>query len=210
MRKSVPVPNAFLAEGFDLKPRQTILKVRLKLATPMIGGGAESGHPDEHWPIRPTAIRGHLRFWWRAVEGFRHDPAEMRKREIELFGGINPGEDDKEKHGDNQKGSTESKISLSVKLLRDSAPVHVNTLDSIPAYVKNIMTQGGAEVLAIKDCTFIVEISSNQQLSDEEMDSLRRSVLAWIRYGGIGARTRRGAGSLELVSLEQGTWPTQL
>lgn len=32
--------------------------------TPMFGGGAEAGTPDEIFPIRGTEIRGQLEFWW--------------------------------------------------------------------------------------------------------------------------------------------------
>ena len=36
---------------------------RLRLVTPMFGGGARAGKPDEKLPIRPSSIRGHLRYW---------------------------------------------------------------------------------------------------------------------------------------------------
>ncbi|MHB1621499.1 MAG: type III-B CRISPR module RAMP protein Cmr1 [Sulfuricella sp.] len=38
-----------------------------KLVTPMYGGGVEAGKVDEKMPIRATAIRGQLRFWWRII-----------------------------------------------------------------------------------------------------------------------------------------------
>ncbi|MDW8481326.1 MAG: hypothetical protein RML14_05475 [Meiothermus sp.] len=36
-------------------------------------------------------------------------------------------------------------------------------------------------------------------LSEEEKETLRRALRAWIAFGGIGARTRRGVGALEVT-----------
>src|SRR5262249_29154025 len=42
---------------------------RIRLITPMFGGGIVPGEIDRTDPIRGTAIRGHLQFWWRATRG---------------------------------------------------------------------------------------------------------------------------------------------
>ena len=42
---------------------------RISLITPLFGGGVEAGAPDSSLPIRGTAIRGQLAFWWRATRG---------------------------------------------------------------------------------------------------------------------------------------------
>ncbi|HET6644216.1 MAG TPA: type III-B CRISPR module RAMP protein Cmr1, partial [Fimbriimonadales bacterium] len=63
MRRGFELPESF--KNLEFEEPEIIAKVSLELATPMIGGGAVAGAPDEHWPIRPTEIRGHLRFWWR-------------------------------------------------------------------------------------------------------------------------------------------------
>jgi CRISPR/Cas system CMR-associated protein Cmr1 (group 7 of RAMP superfamily) len=48
-------------------------KYSISLITPLFGGGAEPGRPDEDFPIRGTAIRGQLEFWWRATRGTQFD-----------------------------------------------------------------------------------------------------------------------------------------
>ena len=46
---------------------------KCKLVTPMYGGGVEPGVVDKEMPIRASAIRGQLRFWWRiaCAQGLR-------------------------------------------------------------------------------------------------------------------------------------------
>ncbi|MCW4645216.1 type III-B CRISPR module RAMP protein Cmr1 [Bacillus safensis] len=59
----------------------------IHLVTPMFGGGPQSNSIDQDRPIRESAIRGHLRFWWRATRGAVCKNAnELSKREAEIFG----------------------------------------------------------------------------------------------------------------------------
>jgi hypothetical protein len=54
----------------------------------MFGGGYKAREVDPLQPIRPAAIRGHLRFWWRATAGARYaSVADLHKAETELWGG---------------------------------------------------------------------------------------------------------------------------
>ncbi|MGH9340597.1 MAG: type III-B CRISPR module RAMP protein Cmr1 [Acidobacteriota bacterium] len=64
---------------------RTTRKYRISLIMPLFGGGAEAGNPDETLLIRGTAIRGHLRHWWRATIGRRLGDG-MWQREEEIFG----------------------------------------------------------------------------------------------------------------------------
>jgi CRISPR-associated protein Cmr1 len=71
----------------DWKPPQTGSgrSYEIELITPMVGGGATAGKVDPDFPIRPTAIRGHLRYWWRLVRG--HSLGDgLWRREEEIFG----------------------------------------------------------------------------------------------------------------------------
>ena len=49
-----------------------------------MGGGASTGNVDLDFPIRTTAIRGHLRHWWRLIRG-QSLGNKMRQREEEIF-----------------------------------------------------------------------------------------------------------------------------
>ncbi|WP_237667752.1 type III-B CRISPR module RAMP protein Cmr1 [Vibrio sp. V33_P6A3T137] len=57
------------------------------LVTPMYGGGVKAGEVDNDMPIRASAIRGQLRFWWRIACGVK-DPEVMRENEEAMWGGI--------------------------------------------------------------------------------------------------------------------------
>src|SRR5262249_37663975 len=60
---------------------------RIELITPLFGGGVEAGVNDPTMPIRGTAIRGQLQFWWRATLGRMFQTSvTMRQRQEEIFG----------------------------------------------------------------------------------------------------------------------------
>ena len=42
-------------------------EIHCELITPIYGGGIQAAVPDVLMPIRATAIRGQLRFWWRLL-----------------------------------------------------------------------------------------------------------------------------------------------
>ena len=70
------------------KPKPALVAVHLyqiELITPMFGGGVVAGTVDTGFPIRPTAIRGHLRYWWRLSRGLLLGQ-DMWRREEEIFG----------------------------------------------------------------------------------------------------------------------------
>lgn len=70
----IPIPKRRESRSYEIE-----------LITPMVGGGAVAGEVDFDFPIRPTAIRGHLRYWWRLIRG--HSLGEGRwRREEEIFG----------------------------------------------------------------------------------------------------------------------------
>jgi CRISPR-associated protein Cmr1 len=63
------------------------LRVRLKTMTPILGGSSAPRELDTLEPIRAPSIRGHLRFWWRALHGHAcATAAELAHRERALWG----------------------------------------------------------------------------------------------------------------------------
>jgi len=59
----------------------------VELITPLYGGGVEAAVPDLEMPIRATAIRGQLRFWWRLL-----NPDKGLQQEREIWGGVSDKE----------------------------------------------------------------------------------------------------------------------
>jgi RAMP superfamily protein len=57
--------------------------------TPLYGGGVKAGEVDTELPIRPSGLRGQLRFWWRLLNRDRFSsPRELFAAEKALWGGI--------------------------------------------------------------------------------------------------------------------------
>ena len=67
---------------------ELVLTACCTLMTPMYGGGVTPGKVDCELPIRASALRGQLRFWWRLLNGAGRKPAEVFSDESALWGGI--------------------------------------------------------------------------------------------------------------------------
>lgn len=175
----------------------------IELITPMVGGGAAPGEVDPDFPIRPTAIRGHLRHWWRLIRGYSLG-AGMRQREEEIF------------------GSTEFPSPLGVRVIAppiekwvEPSAIHNQGLKYLlfPSIENN-------QRLAQEGLTFRVDLTwenegglgkrraaQNKHRAREKKPSLSDRIdgldadidlatRAWLTFGGVGARTRRGCGAL--------------
>ena len=55
-------------------------EIRCELITPIYGGGIQAAVPDVLMPIRVTAIRGQLRFWWRLLAQQKWNLKEKRNK----------------------------------------------------------------------------------------------------------------------------------
>jgi CRISPR-associated protein Cmr1 len=187
--------------------------LRLKLITPMFGGGYETRNVDPITPIRAAAVRGHLRFWWRALYGGQFGSAEeLFQRETQLWGSA-------EKPGlvlvttAVIKGGNEytSQGSTSVK----DGPKHdwvqwslneggrwkkpPKIIPPWPGYA--LFPFWGEEPDSTARCRTDVEFRLSVSIgqpatSDADIQEVIQAIAAWVRYGGLGARTRRGCGSL--------------
>lgn len=83
--KNKPCPPAPTVT--DLTLSTTSKTYTIRVVTPLFGGGVETGTNDPVTLIRPSSIRGHLRFWWRATRGAAFSSVkELRQREAEIWG----------------------------------------------------------------------------------------------------------------------------
>lgn len=157
------------------------------LVTPMYGGGVKPGVVDKEMPIRASAIRGQLRFWWRVVfgRGLMHN--EMFERETAIWGGI----------GDK---SAASKVEVRVVLSEVKSDFVSST--SHP-YGKSVSYGFGAaanngEAQWLKEgFGFSLHIRYPENMDTEIKTCLRW----WMTFGGLGARTRRGFGAVRCNSI---------
>lgn len=65
-------------------------EIYCELVTPLHGGGVVARESDDKLPVRVTAIRGQLRFWWRllAQQKWNLSGKRLREAEFRLWGGI--------------------------------------------------------------------------------------------------------------------------
>ncbi len=174
--------NAFVNE-LKVEPiaDENIIKQirKYKLITPLFGGGAVTKKADAVKIIRETEIRGQLRFWWRAIRGgqFSSIP-EMKKVEDSIF------------------GSTEIPSTIKIEIQIENKGSKFNLPREL-GYASFPLRDSDAFVL--NGISFILVISFPIKFKDD----LDATFWIWETFGGIGARTRRGFGALQLWELKE-------
>jgi len=174
----------------ELLPRpdsnRTTITFELKVVTFLQGGGVIPKLLDERTLIRGSAIRGHLRFWWRATHGCTFkDIAEMREHEGALWGAA----------AEPQKRKEEPKRAATVALRVEKHTITTKqrTLDK---RADKEICYGAIDVVNV----FEVHGSAKITLSfpADRTAEVLNALQAWRLFGGLGGRTRRGYGTIEI------------
>jgi len=180
------------------------LEYAIKTITPIFGGGVDPGKSDPVSVVRVPAIRGHLRFWWRAVRGSQSGltVSALRKREAEIWG----------------SASVPSAVVVEVKVTNPGKSVDwahyapnargtevLQVHDGYPGYAlfpfqRNLQEDKPLDK-ALSGVTFNLTIWAPAVLKPD----IEAAVWAWLNFGGIGARTRRGCGALFCQELAPAT-----
>jgi len=168
---------------------QTIT-LHLRTITPMFGGGYEPREVDPLCIIRPAAIRGHLRFWWRATAGAQFgSPEDLYRAEEALWGSADkPGRVAIEVALVSE-GSRRSHSELAPKATPQDGPRE-------GVFLFPFQAQGGDSPLPEAYARENVEFRLTIRHGSGCLPEVERCVRAWLTFGGIGARTRRGCGAL--------------
>lgn len=191
---------------------------QVHLVTPMFGGGAvakETGGvdiADGDLPVRATSIRGHLRFWWRATRGTAYGTIqELRRREVEVWGNTDTPSPVLVRVPDYQlkrptpcaeyKRRTDQPNRFSLHWKWSPPAALGEPLDALP-YVafpfQGKPPRGGDATPEEKPADMIpggkfeLEIRFPLELQQD----VEAALWGWLNFGGLGARTRRGCGSL--------------
>jgi CRISPR-associated protein Cmr1 len=179
----------------------------IELVTPLFGGGVEAGENDLSMPIRATAIRGQLQFWWRATCGrLLLTPAELWRRQEEVFGSA-------------EFPSPLEVVVSGVNGVREVDPGQVFDRFGPESYALFPAVENGNRLLA-EGLKFQLELrwpdvehlrllrkAQNERLRQagkpllpaeirDVAADVEAAVWAWLTLGGLGARTRRGAGAV--------------
>ncbi|NIA13605.1 MAG: type III-B CRISPR module RAMP protein Cmr1 [Nitrospiraceae bacterium] len=174
----------------------TTREYRISLITPLFGGGVEPGKPDVTLPIRGTSIRGQLQFWWRATRGGgatdhaevwgmteKASPVQIEVRDVKAgppksCAKYAPGQDGR-------------------KRLRWEQPFDSGSLPYVLFPFQGQLSRNKREIEVppaefIEPASFVLRLCYPETLQQE----IETAVRAWISFGGLGARTRRGCGAL--------------
>ena len=209
-RNIVPFPETHfnVYNYFDRESR--IYKIQL--ITPLFGGGAIPGKNDLDIVIRTSSIRGHLRFWWRAVCGAEFkDSAQLFNREGEIWGTADSPSPVTIHVVQPDSGSLGQRKASDFYGFRNKYGPESYVL--FPARDKGYPLLKEGFSFQLKICW--PKLEKLQYLRDIENGKLRRekkpqkaekiedisldveaAVWAWTNFGGIGSRTRRGCGAL--------------
>lgn len=194
----------------SLKPgREPFLSADIHVVTPMFGGGPVAGVPDTEFPIHGAAVRGHLRFWWRACHGTQFTSAkELFAAEAAIWGQAAGGSAGKAAPGAIDISVEIVKPGRVVKPQQDSRNGRLQLDRGFPSYVVfPFQGQAGGHGQppkppsdCLQDILFRVRVTRVTHVARDEEPRLKKAVedafWAWVNFGGVGARTRRGCGAL--------------
>jgi CRISPR-associated protein Cmr1 len=186
--------------GKPLDEHRVVQIRKYRLVTPLFGGGVTSRENDPSKLIRETSVRGQLRFWWRAMRA-SGTIGEMKAREDEIFGS----------GGENAR---QSKLFVKVRVTNTGNEKKIFRLEgerikAIDEWTKiayaAFALQPSQEELRVgimpkkvrEKVEFEVELSFPEDLRSE----VEAALWAWETFGGIGGRTRRGFGAIELLQI---------
>ena len=188
----------------------------VELLTPMFGGGVEPGEVDPVTPVSAKAIRGHLRHWWRIFCGDTLEnttglnPTElMFARETEIFGSSDIGSAFDVVISD-FKGLT---IVNKAEYNRASYALFSDADTLCRPGLKFTVRIAWTKQFAARTATLLRNRSKSNRTRQKQgrpalptpqpLDLLQEQLSiarwAWLNFGGVGGRTRRGLGVLRVT-----------
>lgn len=182
-------------------PELTEIPVRLEVVTPILGGGHQTRAIDKVDVIRAPSVRGHLRFWWRALYASQCSSAkELYQRESALWG--------RAATDDGGRSAVEIRVDVEGNggAIDDS---DINLQQTPGAYALWPARAERRQGQVVKPPAPRREPGTQFQLTlrvaaTAEVE-VKNALRAWILFGGYGGRTRRGLGSLKVVD-DASTW----
>ena len=176
------------------------LKAEFEIVTPVIMGGGKSDQKVSR--LRPPSIKGALRFWWRARHWGKHfhenngDAAAalraLHAEEADLFG-VAAGHDQ----------DRQSRV-----LLRIDDRTRVEHLKGSKGLgTRYLLGQGLQNRTTGLMGEFDLHFRFHPSVTDDQIKGLRQALWLFGLLGGLGARSRRGIGSVAIRKLNGSTGP---
>lgn len=184
-----------------------IIEADYRVLTPMFCGGADPSRPE----LRAPSFKGVLRFWWRALAWARlgGDLEKIHEEEDRIFGGPAAGcsrvamqiafglagrPSELGKGGIRKVGGNTGPV------VGDGARYLGYGLMAFASAKKNTESGQLLRACCLAPFNFTVRLRC-RSLSDVEVVEVLRALQAAGLFGGLGARTRRGYGSIALQGL---------
>ena len=171
-----------------------------KVITPLLLYGADGETPE----LRPPAIKGVMRFWWRAINGDT-GVKKLRKGEGAIFGGIG-------------KGQGQSAFSIFIRPVElrvsEYRPLPHHTGDSNCPHLPSCENRRRRDGKCAKgfpkrgfspDSTFeviLVSKKSRRAKPNEKFGLAKTLFEITCLLGGFGNRSRRGFGNVSIAGLK--------
>lgn len=166
-----------------------------EVVTPMFLGGADQNEAE----LRVPSIKGMLRFWWRAISD-KSDISELKNEEGKLFGST----DGKSKISlkiDNPDISVSKSLfngkKFEVKTSRGTFPIdilHYLAYGTFKYVEGNVVIK---EYIPAGE-NFVLSISAQKSVLGE----IDKALSYLLTFGGIGAKSRNGFGSLYCKNIQ--------
>lgn len=177
----------------------TLIKATYQITTSMMLGDSDNKSVVE---IRPPSFKGALRFWWRALNWSKYkNLPELHKAESHLFGGDS-----------NHGGQGVFLLSIPPHTLNKgnkASSIEEKNLQYLLIGVNGKLNPTNRETIK-SGGRFEVELFCKPNATKTERNSLKDALLALGLFGSIGAKSRKGFGSLAIEKLdgEDFTCPT--
>jgi CRISPR-associated protein Cmr1 len=174
-------------------PKDSTITATFEIITPMFLGDSD----QKATAIRPTSIKGALRFWWRAMNGHL-DLKTLAEKEAKLFGSTDGG----------------GVFSLAVSSLgkfqaqTDWPPRDQNNSSSYMGYGLTGDNQNPHRESIPDGLSFDVKLTFQSKITDEEKQSIKSALEVFGLFGSLGSRARRGFGSVQISKINDIKVPT--
>ena len=165
---------------------ERLLELDVRVMTALYGGGAAARINDGDDPFRIPSIRGQLRFWWRATIGGQYaDEVTLRAAEAAVW-------------GDTERASRVRLRMISAdrgtERLAEAAGADGRPQKVQPQYALFPAQEDRRNIGKLYyNGRFRMEVAA----AEDVIPHVDAALWAWLTFGGVGGRTRRGAGALD-------------
>lgn len=187
---------------FSSRKKSWLFETRVVLITRLFGGGAKTREIDRIFWLRSSAAKSVMRGWWRAAHAHEFKSlAALRERENELFGAPGTFDANGKLHG----GPGPLEVFTQSRLAME--PTDYNEPLSNPLnyalFPAQGMGQARAKVALASDQSWSEIKLTSPSLDDTLHGTYLEALRLWLTLGGVGSRTRRGAGAVAAASREE-------